>query len=101
MSLEPIRERHVATNQSETTDQYEPSRPDTGSVWWAELSLGTVACLAAVGVALATTSFGPLSSLAVSFGMVPTMAYLVVATVVGLTLLTSGLERSPYADRLD
>jgi len=101
MSLEPIRDRHVAANRHEPTDQQDPTRPETGSVWWAELALGTLSCLAAVVVILASSSIGPLSSLTVTLGTIPMAVYLLAASTIGLILLTSGLERSPYRDRLD
>jgi hypothetical protein len=100
MSLEPIREdeRVVeapgATGETvtpETTDG--TATPETGSVWWAEMLFGSVCCLTAVVFALAHTSVGPFAEITVVYGTVPTLLYLVVATVLGVGFLRSGLRR--------
>jgi len=69
---------------------------DTGSVWWAELMLGT-ACLAAVGGLLAVdTSVGPFANVTVAYGTLLTGLYLLVAGNLGVAFVYSGLRASPY-----
>ncbi|MFB6139920.1 MAG: hypothetical protein ABEJ26_05745 [Halosimplex sp.] len=94
MSLEPIRETGAPAATREGT---EPSaeRPETGSVWWAELALGGACLLAVVAVALAGTSLGPFAAVTVTFGTVATLLYLAVTAALGLSFLHSGLQRLP------
>ena len=104
MSLEPIREDERVVETAGATHQEvdatgeravpetETTSPATGSAWWVELAFGSLCCLAAATVALAPSSVGPLSRIAVAYGTVPTLLYLVVATVLGLGFLRSGLQ---------
>jgi len=71
-------------------------RPETGSVWWAEVALGAMCSLTAAVVVLATTTLGPFADLTVTYGPAFTLSYLAVAAVIGLGFLASGLRSSPY-----
>jgi hypothetical protein len=102
MSLEPIREdervvetattvREEAVTAGETAGpEAETTAPETGSAWWVELVFGAVCILTAAAVGLAHTSVGPLAGIRVVYGTVPTLLYLVVATVLGVLFLRSG-----------
>ncbi|WP_436923979.1 hypothetical protein [Halosimplex amylolyticum] len=78
----------------------EPDKPDTGSVWWAELSLGAVCWLSAGGVAMTQTSVGPFSDFRFVYGTISAVLYFVVAMTLGLSFLRSGIQRAPGRDRL-
>ncbi|MFC7142499.1 hypothetical protein ACFQMA_22005 [Halosimplex aquaticum] len=95
MSLESTRRPYSSADRSESDDAANLDDPDTGSVWWAELSLGAVCWLAAGAVALSQTSIGPFSSVSFVYGTIPTTLYLVAATALGLSFLRSGFRRAP------
>ncbi|WP_415382474.1 hypothetical protein [Halosimplex sp. TS25] len=95
MSLESTGHAYAPAEASDTDERTDPENPDTGSVWWAELSLGAVCWLAAAAVALSQTSLGPFASVSFVYGTVPAALYLVVAAVLGLSFIRSGVRRVP------
>ena len=100
MSLESTHRSYSSPDGYDADDETGPDRPETGSVWWVELSLGALCLLSAGAVALARTSVGPLSSVRFVYGTIPAALYLVVATAIGLSFLQSGIQRTPDTDRL-
>jgi hypothetical protein len=104
MSLEPIREDDRVVETAGTARQEvdgagetavsEPgiASPETGSAWWVELVFGSLCCLTAAAVALVHTSVGPLAGIRFVYGTAPTLLYLVVATILGVQFLRSGLR---------
>jgi hypothetical protein len=88
MSTETVRE-------AETVDTGVAAAPNTGSVWWAELSIGTVCWTAAAVFALSHTAVGPFADLTVVYGTIVATLYCAVAVTLGAVFLHSGFQRTP------
>lgn len=88
MSTETVRE-------AETVDTGTATTPNTGSVWWAELSIGAVCWTVAAVFALSHTAVGPFASLTVVYGPVVATLYCVVAVTLGAVFFHSGFQLTP------
>jgi hypothetical protein len=98
MATEPMSEVYAPPSEHETEQS---PRPDSGSVWWAELAFGGACSLTAVGFALAHTAVGPFSAVTIVYPTVVSVAYLVLASVLALVFVRSGLRRAASFDGHD
>lgn len=88
MATKPMSDAYAATERG--TNQ------SPRSAWWAELALGTVCSMTAVAYALGNTAIGPFSNVIITHPSFVSVAYLVLASCLGLVFIRAGYRHSPW-----